>query len=226
MTLPRIIVLAAVLAAAGASTAMAQFPPPPRNDPAFPAPPSPNGTAFPAPPNPNGAAFPAPPNSRPSAFPASRGPAPAAPGPAARAPSSPFPLPGQQPQANNPCEAFLPIRAAAEKDGAAIKTAADRKAPREEVCPLFKRFAISEAKMVKFLKDNQRQCGIPEQAVKQVAVSHNRTIQIRNQVCSTAAAAPTVPRLSDAFGGPLKPDASTHPHTGTFDTLTGNPLRP
>ena len=165
------------------------------------------------------AQFPPPPNPDASKFPP-------APGPGGAVPqASPIPTPGQQPQGPNPCEAFVPIRAQAEKDATAIKAASDRKASREEVCPLFKRFAVSEAKMVKFLKDNQSKCGIPPEAIKQSGLNHNKTVQIRNQVCSTGPG-PVVPRLSDAFGGPLVPSTDTTPNRGTFDTLTGNPLRP
>jgi hypothetical protein len=162
---------------------------------------------FPPPPNPSASAFPPPPGPG--------GPAP---------PASSFPAPGQQqpPAGGNPCEAFLPIRAAAEKDAHAIQAASKRKAAREEVCPLFKKFATSEAKMVKFLKDNQTRCQVPAEAVKTVTANHAKTIQIRNQVCS-AGPAPATPRLSDAFGGPLVP--ANRPDRGTFDTLTGNPLR-
>jgi len=135
-------------------------------------------------------------------------------------------MPGQQvqPQAN-PCEAFSSLRAAAEKDAGAIKAASDRKASREEVCPLFKRFAAAEAKMVKFLKDNQARCGVPPEAVKQSGLNHAKTVQIRNQVCSTGPG-PAAPRLSDAFSTPTAPSPNAAPNRGTFDTLTGNPLRP
>jgi hypothetical protein len=193
MSLPRAIALASMLVLAGLSAALAQFPPPP---------------------NPNASPFPPPPGQS-SPFPS-----PQAPG--AAPPSSPFPAPGQQPLAQNPCEAFMPIRATAEKDAAAIKSASDRKASREEVCPLFKRFATSEAKMVKFLKDNQSRCGVPADAVKQAGLNHNKTVQIRNAVCSTGPA-PAAPRLGDAFSTPPMPD--TRPGRGTFDTLTGNPLQ-
>ena len=162
---------------------------------------------FPPPPNPNGAAFPPPPP--PGSTPAAQ-------------PASPFPAPGQQPApGGNPCDAFLPIRSAAEKDAQAIQAAGQRKAPREEVCPLFKKFALAEAKMIKFLKDNQARCGVPPEAIKVATSSHAKTIQIRNQVCS-AGPAPAVPRLSDAFSVPVTPDG--RPNRGTFDTLTGNPL--
>ena len=194
MTLPRAMALASVLVLAGLPAALAQFPPPP------------NPNASPGPPAPSSS----------SPFPS-----PQAPG-AAPPPTRAFPAPGQQPQGPNPCEAFLPIRAAAEKDAASIKAASDRKAPREEVCPLFKRFAVTEAKMVKFLKDNQARCGVPPDSVKQAGLNHNKTIQIRNAVCSAGPAA-AQPRLGDAFSSPLMPD--TKPGRGTFDTLTGNPLQ-
>lgn len=169
------------------------------------------------------AQFPPPPNPSANPFPPAPG-APAQPArPLASQPASPFPVPGQAaPTGRNPCEAFLPLRAAAEKDAQAIQAAGKRKAPREEVCPLFKWFAATEAKMVKFLKDHQSQCGVPANAVKQAGLNHNKTIQIRNQVCA-AGPAPSAPRLSDAFSTPLGPGA--RPDRGTFDTLTGNPLR-
>ena len=195
MTLPRAIVLASVLVLAGLSAALAQFPPPP----------NPSASPFPPTPGPN------------SQFPAPQAPA------AAPPPASAFPMPGQQPQAQNPCEAgFLPLRAQAEKDAAAIKAASERKASREEVCPLFKKFAASEGKMVKFLKDHQAQCGVPPDAIKASGQNHAKTVQVRNAVCS-AGPAPAVPRLSDAFSGPLLPSTKAGP--GTFDTLTGNPLQ-
>ncbi len=195
MTLPRVMALASVLVLAGLSAALAQFPPPP---------------------NPNASPFPPPPNSNAPL------PSPQAPG-AAPPRASAFPVPGQQPQAQNPCDSgFLPLRAAAEKDAAAIKAASDRKASREEVCPLFKKFVVSEGKMVKFLKDNQAKCGVPPDAVKQSGLNHNKTIQIRNAVCSAGPAAAT-PRLGDAFSSSPMPD--TRPGRGTFDTLTGNPLQ-
>lgn len=164
------------------------------------------------------AQFPPPPNPAGSPFPSTPPPA----GPVAPSQPSPFPIPGQQPPpGQNPCEAFLPIRATAEKEAAAIQAASQRKAAREEVCPLFKRFAATEAKMLKFLKDNQARCGVPPEAVKQAGANHARTVQVRNQVCA-AAPGPAAPRISDAFGGPLLPE--TRPDRGTFDTMTGNPL--
>jgi hypothetical protein len=202
---------------AGADFAAAQFPPPPGQQASpFPQPPGQGGASpFPPPPGQSGP-------SNASPFP----PAPGQSGPArSAAPSgpSPFPAPGAQaaPQGQHPCEAFVPIRQEAEKNAAAIKAASDRKAAREEVCPLFRRFAASEAKMVKFLETNQKMCGIPADAVKNAKAQHAQTLKIRTGVCSTAApAGPRAPSLSDAFGGAPLPDEPKRGR-GTFDTLTG-----
>jgi hypothetical protein len=135
-------------------------------------------------------------------------------------------MPGQSPAPGaNPCEAFVPLRADAEKNAAAIRTASERQAQREEICTLFQRFAASEAKVVKFLETNQKQCGIPPDVIKQSKASHAKTIQIRTQVCR-AGPAPAAPSLSDALGGPGTLDTSAPPRrgVGTFDTLTGSPL--
>ena len=106
-----------------------------------------------------------------------------------------------------------------------IKAAGERKAAREEVCPLFKSFAAKEAKMLKFLETNRTTCGVPPQVITQVKGSHAKTVRIRNQVCAAGAAAPAGPSLSDALGGPIiADDTNVKKGHGTFDTLTGNPL--
>jgi hypothetical protein len=124
------------------------------------------------------------------------------------------------------CLTFPTIREDVEKGAAAIKAAGVRKATREEVCPLFKVFAAKEGKMVAFLSNNQKLCGIPPNVISQVKTNHANTIRIRNNVCS---AAPTAagPTLSDALGGPIIADDQTAklPNRGTFDTLTGNALQ-
>jgi hypothetical protein len=195
MTLPRALAIASVLLVAGVTQAVAQFPPPPGQSGASPFPPPPGQSSpFPSPPGQGG--------------------------PPPR--SSPFPAPGQQ-AGGHACEAFLPIRQAAENGAAAIRAAGERKATREEVCPLFKTFTAAEAKMVKFMEKNQSLCGVPADAVKQVKANHTRTVTMRNQVCS-AGPAPRGPSLSDALGGPLIPSEAPKPGRGTFDTLTGSPL--
>jgi hypothetical protein len=124
------------------------------------------------------------------------------------------------------CMNFPALREEVEKGAAQIKAAADRKASREEVCPLFKSFAIKEARMVKFLETNRVACGVPREAITQVKGSQANTIRIRNQVCSNApgAAAAAGPSLSDALGGPIIADDTNANKRGIFDTLTGNAL--
>jgi hypothetical protein len=131
-----------------------------------------------------------------------------------------------------PCfREFGPLREAAEKRAQMIKQAADRKAPRPQVCELFKNFAVAEAKVVKFVTDNQSACQIPAQAVTQMKSNHDRTIKTRDQICAggptgqAPGAPPPGPRLSDELGvrGVAGPSNVT-PGRGTFDTLQGSAL--
>jgi len=120
------------------------------------------------------------------------------------------------------------MREDVEKSAAGIRAASDRKASREEVCPLFKAFAAKESKMVTFLQTNQKLCGVPPNIIGQLKANHAKTIQIRNTVCSAAPTGPGAsPTLSDALGGPIIADDSSAklPGRGTFDTLTGNALQ-
>jgi hypothetical protein len=138
------------------------------------------------------------------------------------------PAPAGPSEAQRVCLQFPTIREATEKSAAAIRTAGDRKASREEVCPLFKTFAVHEAKLVSFLTTNQKLCGVPLNIIAQVKKNHANTIRIRNNVCSAApVAGPSGPTLSDALGGPIIADDQTAklPNRGTFDTLTGNALQ-
>ena len=152
----------------------------------------------------------------------------AARGPQAGPPGAP--PPGQEP----PCfKDFMPLREEAQKRAGLIKQASDRKAPREEVCQLFKNFAASEAKVVKFVTENHASCGIPGEVVTQMKGNHGQTLKIRQQVCSGGpvgagakpAAPPPMPKLSDELGvrGITGPTGGSTGR-GTFDTLTGNAL--
>jgi hypothetical protein len=221
MTLFRALALASVLALAGVTEAIAQFPPPPgqsgtasgQSSP-FPPPPGQSGNASPFPPPPGQSAPAAAPAQ--AAVPQSGGFAP----PGAQAPN---PFSPQQGGGANICEQFPALRGQAEKDANAIKAASERKAQREEVCAAFTKFMGSEGKMVKFLETNQKACGVPPEAIKQVRTQHARTQQIRKQVC-TAGPAPRGPSLSDALSAPIISDEPPKPGRGTFDTLTGSPL--
>jgi hypothetical protein len=204
MILRRVAALAAVLAFAGMGSALAQVPMVGGNLPTF-------DNAPPAPP--------------PGAAPGDmmQGPPPGAPQ-GARAPQG-----GSQ---EPPCfKDFVPLRETAEKRAALIRNAAERKAPRPEVCQLFKNFAAAEGKVVKFVGDNQSNCQIPPQAVSQMKANHDRTLKTRDQVCAagpmgaTPGAPPPGPRLSDELGvrGVAGPGNVT-PGRGIFDTLQGSAL--
>jgi hypothetical protein len=127
-------------------------------------------------------------------------------------------------QQQPPCfNEFMPLRSEAEKHGKSIQAAAKRKAPPSEVCGLFKRFAVAEAKMINYAEANAAWCGIPADALKQMKTQHAQTIKIRGQVCAAAAAPrPRGPSLGDALGTTIVPnDATTRTGRGTYDTLTG-----
>jgi hypothetical protein len=136
--------------------------------------------------------------------------------------------PGQPPCFND----FMPLRQDAEKRAGAIQAAAKRKAPREEICKLFKNFAEAEIKVVKFVSTNQQQCGIPPQAIEQMKTNHTKTVQTRDKICSGeggptlgGAPRPSGPGLSEALGTSrlITPNTSAG-RSGAFETLTGNAL--
>lgn len=167
------------------------------------------------PPPPGQSAFP-PPSGQSSPFPP--------PGQGAPRQASPFPAPGAQAPGKHPCEAFMPLREGAERGAAAIRAASERKASREEVCPLFKKLVAAQGKMVSFMETNRTLCGVPPDAIRALKASLANATQIRNNVCSAGPAGPAGPSLSDALGAPLVPNEPPKPGRGTFDTLSGNVL--
>lgn len=142
--------------------------------------------------------------------------------------------PQQAPQQQQlpPCyKEFEPLKAEAEKRGKAVKAGSDRKASREEICELLKRYSEAESRIVKYIKANAASCGIPQQAGVQMASNHARTQKTVTNVCSGASAGggparPTGPGLSEALGTARSSSSldPTAPNSGTFDTLTGNVL--
>jgi hypothetical protein len=203
-----------VLVLGAAGTAVAQLPMPGQSGPANPFPPVPGSQQGAAPAAPQSGGF--------------------TPAPAQGAFGGGFPTPGggfgappPPRQDQSVCATFPSIREDVEKGAMAIRAATERKASREEACPLFKTFASRENRMLKFLETNRTTCGVPPQVIKQIKTSHANTIRIRNSVCNPAQAAgpPSAPSLSDALGGPIIADDTTAKRGhGTFDTLTGNPL--
>jgi hypothetical protein len=125
-----------------------------------------------------------------------------------------------------PCMAeFVPLRQEAEKRAAAIKAGADRKAPREEICGLFKRFSDAESKVVKFLSANQATCGIPPQAIVESKANHAKTATTAERICSGGGVEGAKPRgtgLGEALGVRAVPTPETTKNgKGIFDTLSG-----
>ncbi len=127
-------------------------------------------------------------------------------------------------QPPSPCDGFLPLRADAQQKGQAIGTAEKRKADPKELCTLVSRFYVAEGAALTFLEKNKTWCGVPDEAITSARATHEKTLKFRDLVCNptTQRRAPT---LSDAIGGPpIDTAKNTKTNTGTFNTLTGNPL--
>jgi hypothetical protein len=133
------------------------------------------------------------------------------------------PPPAQQ--GGPPCMTqFVPLRQEAEKRAAAIKAGAERKAPREEICALFKRFSEAEDKVVKFLASNQASCGIPAQAITETKTNHAKTTTTTQRICAGdgGEGKPHGTGLSEALGVRAVPTPeTTKSGKGIFDTLSG-----
>jgi hypothetical protein len=129
---------------------------------------------------------------------------------------------------NKVCMTFPALGKDVEDSLKAVNEAGQRKATREEACPLFKTLSAKEAKALKFLETNRTLCQIPPNFIKQLADRHANIVKITKAVCTAGpppgAAGPT---LSDALGGPTIADDTSAklPGRGTFDTLTGNALQ-
>ena len=128
------------------------------------------------------------------------------------------------------CLNFPTIREDVEKSAALIKTASERKATREEVCPLFKTFAAKEGKMIS-VPGNQpetlRRAAQDHRAGEDEPRQHHAHPQRPYAAPVRCRARRARPTLSDALGGPIIADdtSAKQPGRGTFDTLTGNALQ-
>jgi hypothetical protein len=154
--------------------------------------------------------------------------------------ANPFgPPPGQSGQAGDPfgpppglagpppeqCTKFPALSVETKKRADAVQTAMKAKADRKEICTLMTNFVAAESVLVKFLKDNKKACGVPEQVVTISSANHEKSIQFRTAACSENAPGPKAPTLSDALRTPV--DSSRNVKVGkggTFDTMTGSPL--
>ena len=106
----------------------------------------------------------------------------------------------------------------------AIGIAEKQHPDRTKMCKLVTVFSAAEEKALKFLEANMVWCGVPQQAVTSAKEAHAKTLKFREVVCAPAPE-PHIPTLSDAIGTPsLDTAKNTKTNTGTFNTLTGNPL--
>jgi hypothetical protein len=132
-----------------------------------------------------------------------------------------------QQQQEPPCvQDFGKLRDDAQKKAQAIQQASKRKATPVEACRLFNAFFAAEAKMIKYARDNQTNCRIPQEIITNLNQGHVRTADIRTKVCQAAAQPqrPAGPSLSDALTAPVPSSSNIKTGRGTFDTLTGSPL--
>lgn len=124
----------------------------------------------------------------------------------------------------SPCDGFLPLRNDAQQRGLAIAAAEKRHADQKELCTLVSRFYVAEGAALKFLQTNKTWCGVPEQALASAKATHDKTLKFRDLVCNPTAQR-RGPSLSADIGVPtLDTGNNTKTNTGTFNTLTGNPL--
>lgn len=122
------------------------------------------------------------------------------------------------------CGTFAPLQEEAQQGMAALKSANERKAPREEFCQIFTKLSGVLGKVSKFLDQNKSTCGIPTEAVQRAKLDHTKVVGFRKQACAVAAG-PSGPSLSDVLGAPVLTDSNTtKPESNIFNTLTGNPL--
>jgi hypothetical protein len=89
-------------------------------------------------------------------------------------------------QSELPCFSdFQPLKAEAEKRGLLLKDAIQKKASREEACMLIKSYSAAEGKIVKFIQENARTCGIRPEAATTMEANHDRTLRMQHQICQS-----------------------------------------
>ena len=210
----RSLVVAMGLALAAGSmlshAALAQSPFPPAPQQSSPFPPPPQQSQLPAD---STSPFPAPPQR--SVFPS---------GPAQGGPPPGGPQMGGPPPQSGVCANFPKLRDEAKAKAETVSAVGKKHGDRKDMCAAVQSFTAAEDKVVKFLEDNKKGCGVPDQAVAQAKAMHANTVKFRDSVCAEGPKA-KVPTLSDAIGAPpAETGTNTKTGRGTLDTLTGNPL--
>lgn len=127
------------------------------------------------------------------------------------------------------CQQIPGFMAQREKAGKALQAANKRKADIKTACRLFRNYVTIEGKVLKFLKTNKAQCGVPDHFLKQFASSHVKASQASIKVCQAAAnggggVRPPSAGLSNALGVNTVGGATTDKPSAVFDTLHGNVL--
>src|SRR4051794_41577950 len=95
---------------------------------------------------------------------------------------------------------------------------------------MLRSYGAAEAKVDKFMVNTARSGGTPPEAATAMKANHQRTIETQTKICTAGpggAPHPTGPGLSEALGTTRIPGTTLDPlapHSGTFDTLTGNVL--
>lgn len=145
-------------------------------------------------------------------------------------PAGPRSGPGADCQKN-----VMSLRADVEKNGEVLKTAAKKKRPPDEICPMFRNFVASQSKFYDYLAKNKSNCGVPDNVLKSLKSNISGMSKTRDKVCEVAAnggippgAAPAAPQgmLSQGLGLPTGlPSVTSDRPGGVYDTLGGNALR-
>jgi hypothetical protein len=124
------------------------------------------------------------------------------------------------------CNQFQTLNQDTQNKANAVTAGMKNKTDRKELCKLMNVFVTAEGTTVKFLADNKTWCGVPDQMLAVATANHQKSLKMRDVICTDDAPHPKAPSLSDAIKTtPL--DSSTNTKTGsfgTFDSLTGNPL--
>ncbi|MBS7540400.1 hypothetical protein [Ancylobacter lacus] len=128
------------------------------------------------------------------------------------------------------------LRSELDTRGKTLKSAADRKRPPTELCPLFRRFVSAQETFYSYLRKNKAECGVPDDILKKLKASAGSMGATRDKVCKIAEGGPGAGgggggpppqgQLSSGLGLPsaLPPVRSSEPG-GVFDTLGGSALR-